>query len=429
MKSISAILLLLSFYTLKAQVTASFTPSVTEGCGSIPIVSFTNTSTGSNLSYLWDFGNGNTSVLQNPSAGFMTVGNFIVVLTVTDGVETDSASTIITVYSNPTSDFVAPVTCGSIPPGIINWATMTYTGSSQSGATFLWNLSGNPEPSNTFTTPGPWSVYYNDVAVPTYYNITLTVTNPNGCTFTNIDSILVSPSTDQNCCIMPNANAGPDQTVCGNTVQMNATAPGVNETGYWSMPSGTMFAPNQIFPTAYIVVPPFTSIQTYEFWWHILNGTCHDSDNVVITFFPAPTGLVNAGCDQLVCGLSYELVGVLQDTLGSVIWSTNNSYITIAEPDSLTTMVSLDPNSIFFVDSAFEHVSFFCSFIDSNCVSSDEVIITFQQLLQIQGTVSGTSLPSTLIANIYNGIIIPDHFQLWIFKSAKGEVIMEIIKT
>jgi PKD repeat protein len=46
--------------------TANFTPSTNQGCGEVLSVDFANRSSGSRLSYLWTFGNGQTSILQHP---------------------------------------------------------------------------------------------------------------------------------------------------------------------------------------------------------------------------------------------------------------------------------------------------------------------------------------------------------------------------
>jgi PKD repeat protein len=65
--------------------------------GNIPLtVEFTNTSTGDNLTYLWDFGDGNTSTQQNPSHEYVVAGNYTVTLTTTNNygsdVKTDTVS-------------------------------------------------------------------------------------------------------------------------------------------------------------------------------------------------------------------------------------------------------------------------------------------------------------------------------------------------
>jgi gliding motility-associated-like protein len=75
--------------------TASFTANPTTG--QIPlVVNFTNTSTGG-TQYDWDFGDGNTSTLQDPSNTYINWGSFTATLVVTDAAGcTAMASTVIT---------------------------------------------------------------------------------------------------------------------------------------------------------------------------------------------------------------------------------------------------------------------------------------------------------------------------------------------
>ena len=60
---------------------ASFICSTTSGCAPLN-VQFTSTSTNA-VSYTWNFGNGNTSTLANPSNVFLSVGSYNVTLTAT----------------------------------------------------------------------------------------------------------------------------------------------------------------------------------------------------------------------------------------------------------------------------------------------------------------------------------------------------------
>ena len=61
------IAMLISF-SATSQVVADFTTiSSTQGCGSL-IVEFQDLSVGNPTSWLWDFGNGNTSTLKAPTA-------------------------------------------------------------------------------------------------------------------------------------------------------------------------------------------------------------------------------------------------------------------------------------------------------------------------------------------------------------------------
>jgi PKD repeat protein len=60
---------------------AGFTVAANQGCAPFS-VNFTNTSTNA-VSYQWNFGNGNFSVLTNPQNVFVNPGNYNVVLTAT----------------------------------------------------------------------------------------------------------------------------------------------------------------------------------------------------------------------------------------------------------------------------------------------------------------------------------------------------------
>ncbi|WP_439487428.1 putative Ig domain-containing protein, partial [Algoriphagus sp.] len=62
-----------------------FSTDITEGCGPLT-VAFTNLSTYSSppISFLWDFGDGSTSTLQNPTHDYASAGTYTVKLTVND---------------------------------------------------------------------------------------------------------------------------------------------------------------------------------------------------------------------------------------------------------------------------------------------------------------------------------------------------------
>ena len=67
--------------------------SVTQNVAPVTI-SFTDTSSGDGLSYLWNFGDGITSAARNPSHTFQS-GVWEVTLTVTNDNGTDTSSTVI----------------------------------------------------------------------------------------------------------------------------------------------------------------------------------------------------------------------------------------------------------------------------------------------------------------------------------------------
>lgn len=158
---------------------AEFTTAQTLGC--VPYtVTFDNNSSPSD-SYLWDFGNGDTtSVIENPIITYTTPGTYTVKLYVTDSIclMTDSAEIIITV-TDPIQLSTTPNQQLCVPD------LLTLTAFTNGTATnFLWsdNLSFSPvlnsntsDSSLTLTPTGP-EIYY------------VRVSNP-GCS--RIDSVVV----------------------------------------------------------------------------------------------------------------------------------------------------------------------------------------------------------------------------------------------
>ena len=66
--------------------------------GIVPLtVDFTNTSMGENLSYSWDFGDGQTSMEASPSHTYEVVGDYTVTLTTTNNYGTDTKLDYISV--------------------------------------------------------------------------------------------------------------------------------------------------------------------------------------------------------------------------------------------------------------------------------------------------------------------------------------------
>ncbi|MBI5218938.1 MAG: PKD domain-containing protein [Bacteroidia bacterium] len=161
--------------SLRAQVTASFSASQTTGCGNLPLVNFFNMSTGSgSLSYVWNFGNSNTSVLQNPSTSYPNPGDYLVVLTVTNGTQSDTAAAMIHVYNIPTAIFTSGNHDGCIP------LTVNFQdGSTVTGSTIIqwqWYFgdgyeSNDQNPVHMYQTAGS-------------YPVSLQVTDAHGCVST-----------------------------------------------------------------------------------------------------------------------------------------------------------------------------------------------------------------------------------------------------
>ncbi len=152
---------------------ADFSADKTSGCSPLAI-SFTNHSTGfsSAAVYSWDFGNTNSSALENPGTTYNDEGIYTVTLTVTDGGQKSSKSIQVTVYKKPVVDFAVDITKGCAPLAV------TFTSHSEAGdgtiSAYTWDF-------------GDGIAEAGDGTLVHTYNIaktispSLTVTNSYGC--------------------------------------------------------------------------------------------------------------------------------------------------------------------------------------------------------------------------------------------------------
>ena len=78
---------------------------------------FSNTSTGDNTSWLWNFGDGTTSTEQSPSHQYLNRGAYTVTLTATgnDGVDTIAVPNAVRIYQPAVAGFAANPTSGFAP--------------------------------------------------------------------------------------------------------------------------------------------------------------------------------------------------------------------------------------------------------------------------------------------------------------------------
>ncbi len=87
---------------------AIFTATPTSGNPSL-VVTFANTSTGTITGWAWDFGNGQTSTVQNaPIQTYNVAGTFTVTLTVTDALSQSSTATRTIAVTNPVPTCTVP---------------------------------------------------------------------------------------------------------------------------------------------------------------------------------------------------------------------------------------------------------------------------------------------------------------------------------
>jgi len=207
---------------------ANFTATPTTGTAPLN-VAFTSTSTGTISTFAWNFGDGGTSTLANPSHTYTTAGSFTVSLTVTGpgGNNTRTAANFITVNAPaqaPVANFAANPTSGSAPLNVAftNQSTGTIN-------TFAWNFgdggtSALASPSHTYTTAGTFTV-------------SLTVTGPGG-TNTRTAANLITVNAPQQAAFAI-ASISPGVAGQNNRISVTGCTPGADVFVLWSRTAGT----------------------------------------------------------------------------------------------------------------------------------------------------------------------------------------------
>ena len=145
---------------------------------------FVNTSQPSaGVTYLWSFGDGQSSTDQNPEVVYQDVGDYDVTLSVTWGNCSDATTSTVTVNPRPSSSFRAtPEYTTAIEPLI------EFEDLSLNAVSWSWNF-GDFTPFSEEQNP---THIYGDTGV---HIITLTTMNVFGCTDSISDSIYVAPQT------------------------------------------------------------------------------------------------------------------------------------------------------------------------------------------------------------------------------------------
>lgn len=181
---------------------------------------FTNTSTtnpaNQAMTYLWNFGDGQTSTQQSPTHQYATAGSHSVTLTASSGQGscTSTKTLNVTVYPNPVAN--------AGPDQTIQYgATAQLNGSGGTGNfTYHW------EPANKVVNPNAASTQTVGLSESTTF--TLTVTHPQGgCTSSDEMTVLINGSN-----MTASASASPAAICLGESTQLHATALGGNPSGY-----------------------------------------------------------------------------------------------------------------------------------------------------------------------------------------------------
>ncbi|MDW5550158.1 glutaminyl-peptide cyclotransferase [Methanosarcina sp.] len=202
---------------------ANFTSSVTYGKAPLN-VKFTDTSTGTPTKWIWNFGDGSKSVLQNPTHKYSKAGIYTVNLTVnnTAGRNTVTKTDYIIVVAKPVAEFSAKPTKGKAP------LTVAFNDTS-TGSPIKWRWSFGDETISTKQNP---THKYSKAGI---YTVVLTATNYNGSnmiTKTDYLKVIEKPVT--------NFSASPTSIITSRRVQFTDTSTGVPTEWKWDFGDGVI---------------------------------------------------------------------------------------------------------------------------------------------------------------------------------------------
>ena len=151
---------------------SQFSSTPFNGCAPLDVQFFNESSNA--ITYLWEFGDGSTSVLENPTYTYNNPGTYTVTLNAFSSSGTDSS-----VFTSQVMVLPSPVANFQAYPQVITDPTDTVFFADNSWNAWTWDwIFGDPASgNNTSTDQNPWH-FYSDNGT---YTVTLVVTNSLGC--------------------------------------------------------------------------------------------------------------------------------------------------------------------------------------------------------------------------------------------------------
>ena len=285
-------------------------------------VTFTQSSLGDQLTYLWDFGNGNTSTAAAPPAQtYPVAGNYTVLLTVTGYCGTDTATAFVHVNPIP----VVPTAPGT---SICAGSTATLTATAP-GGTYQWYNAPTAgtllQTGASYTTPA--------LTDTTDFYVQTTVL---GCTSPRtIVTVIVNPT--------PVAPTAVGTTICaGDSATLNATAPGGTYEWYNAASGGTLLQTGASYTT-----PPLLTSTTY-YVQSTAAGCTSPRTAVTVTVNPTPAAPTVA--PGVICeGGSTTLTATAPG--GTYTWYDSLSGGTLLNTGNTFTTPVLTNNTTYYVQS------------------------------------------------------------------------------
>jgi PKD repeat protein len=260
---------------------ASASASVSQGPAPLA-VTFTGTTSGGlgPFTYAWNFGDGVSSTIQNPSHTYAVAGNYTATLAVTDANRVLANATQLTITVTP----ILAVSTSALPGAGDAPLTVAFTGTPSGGTapySYAWTFgdgstSTSPSPSHTYSSAGS-------------FNATLTVTDAIGVMAT-APTLNISVNPQPSAVSAANRTAGDVPVTVAFTGSVSGgTAP---YTYAWSFGDGTSAASQNPSHT-YTTAGKFSVVLT------VTDGAAHTATASTLTLTVSPSLIVSAGASPI----------------------------------------------------------------------------------------------------------------------------------
>ena len=270
---------------------------------------FTQNISGSN-DQDWDFGDGQTSKVSNPSHTYLNEGSYNVTLTAQNRCGVTEFSRNIEVLLFPTADFDA-VSTTICPGGNVQFNNL----SSESVTSWQWSFEGGTPATSGVENP---IITYNN---PGVYNVTLTVTNPSGQN-TSTKQKFIS--------VLPPVTATFTGLVTDNEIHLTNTGVGSSNSDWHIFNDGlseSLIGDNTIF------VAPSNGVYNVVLTNTNLCGQAiSDTAQYVISAYPVPSFSTNGG--GILCA----------DTIVNFVGIGGDNYIWVFDGGSPSTSKESNPS-------------------------------------------------------------------------------------
>lgn len=288
--------------------------------------SFTNNSTGTELTHVWDFGDGSPTVTDtNTTHLFASAGTYTVTLTTTGVCGVDVYTFDVTILDYPVAD-IAPnpaVICNGGSVGFINNSTTT--------GTYAWTFGAAATPSSS-TNFDPGMVQYTSSGVQ---QVIFTIDHA-GCTDSDTAYVDVQPIPIPDFSVAPASGCTPlDVTITNNTIDAPGTVYAWN---YGDGTTSTGYTPNN--PTYTIGL----SDTTYTVQLVVASSSgCIDSVSHVVTVYDLPNATFTI-LDDTVCSNEAMLFANNSTNATNYLWDFGDgtTTTTISPAHTFTGIGSFD---------------------------------------------------------------------------------------